>query len=45
MPFLRGNLTHNQRCIGKQRSPAMPIKLSNGDHGEILVKGLATFLG
>ncbi|KAL3469954.1 hypothetical protein BJX99DRAFT_264663 [Aspergillus californicus] len=33
------------RNLGKQRFPSRPIKLSERDHGELLVGGLTTFLG
>jgi len=31
--------------MGKSLSPEYPVRLSNGDHGELLVKGLKTFQG
>lgn len=43
--FKRSILISLKRCMGKQISPNMPIKLSNGDHGELLVKGVSTLLG
>lgn len=40
-------LTLGQRCIGKPHSPAIELKLSLGDHGELLTKNRScnTFLG
>ncbi|KAJ6126692.1 hypothetical protein N7523_002304 [Penicillium sp. IBT 18751x] len=37
--------SYQERCLGKQRFPTSPIKLSEGDHGEILVGGVKTFIG
>ncbi|KAL4795098.1 hypothetical protein BDV19DRAFT_389501 [Aspergillus venezuelensis] len=34
-----------ERCMGRQLSPKIPLKLSEGDHGELLVGGITTFLG
>ncbi|KAL4971102.1 class I adenylate-forming enzyme family protein [Aspergillus stella-maris] len=34
-----------ERCMGRQLSPDIPLKLSEGDHGELLVGGITTFLG
>ncbi|KAL4893402.1 hypothetical protein BDV59DRAFT_201971 [Aspergillus ambiguus] len=36
--------TNIERCIGKP-VPPFQIKLSSGDHGSIMVKPLASFLG
>ncbi|KAL4953663.1 hypothetical protein BDW69DRAFT_194642 [Aspergillus filifer] len=34
-----------ERCMGRQLSPDIPLKLSEGDHGELLIGGITTFLG
>ncbi|KAJ5328761.1 hypothetical protein N7452_009151 [Penicillium brevicompactum] len=38
-------IVKGDRCLGRLWSPDMPVKLSNGKEGEILVGGMRTFLG
>ncbi|KAL4942603.1 hypothetical protein BDV06DRAFT_211724 [Aspergillus oleicola] len=34
-----------ERCMGRQLSRSIPLKLSEGDNGELLIGGITTFLG